>query len=189
MEQAAAILRTALIGLLAQGYIQVYHRPSYVFNRRGVLKSVRDVYSIVATQEFDQARVRGRLERKIKSILANWSRKKKAKEWPNGPPVYSLVRAIYGGDVQNPQDWLAEWVATDAAAQGWGQITKGFRWKRFELHAAHANQLQQERETMKALSQRLSQLQPKLSRELDRQIERGIRSRRYEPPQDDYVEW
>jgi hypothetical protein len=177
MEQAVAILRTTLIGLLAQGHIQIHHSQSYVFNRRGVLNSVQDDYSIVAAQEFDQARVKGWLERKIKSILANWSQQKQAKEWSDGPSVYSLVRAIYGRDVVNPQDWLTQLVAKDAAAQGWGQITKRPPWTRFEWDATHANQLQQEGKIIKALSQRLSQLRLNLSREMDKQIGRGIRSR------------
>ena len=79
MKQAVAILRTALIGLLAKGQIQVYHSQIYEFKTWGVLKPVQDVYSIVTTTEFDQARFGGRLEREIKQVLANWSQQKEAK--------------------------------------------------------------------------------------------------------------
>jgi hypothetical protein len=177
MEQAVAILRTALIGLLAKGHIQVYHFQSHEFKRWIVLPSVQDVYLIVATREFDQARLKGKLEREIRRVLANWSKRKEAKEWPDGPPIYDLVRAIYQSDKKSPQGWLAQLVAKDATAQGWGQIIKGILRKRFELDAAHANQLQQEEEIMKALSKRLAQSHPNFSLALDKQVERGIKSR------------
>jgi hypothetical protein len=139
---------------------------------------------IVATQKLDRARFKGRIERRIKPVLVNWPEQKEAKKWPDGPPVYDLVRAIYGSDKGDPAKWLAQLVADGAAAQGWGHI-EGTWWKRrFELDAAHADQLRQEREIMKALSKRLAQLHPKLFAELDKQIERGIKSRI--KPRDDY---
>lgn len=116
-----------------------------------------------------RARFKGGLERGIKRALADWSGQKKAKEWPDGPPIYDLVRDIYGSDKENPGKWLAQWVASDAAAQGLGQI-KGTLRRRFELDAAHADQLHLEREIMKALSKRLAQLHPNFSLALDEQI-------------------
>ena len=73
--------------------------------------------------------------------------------------------------------WLAQLVAEDAADQGLGQ-SKG---ERFEWDAAHATQLQQEREIMETLSERLDQLHLNFSLALDKQLQRGISSREYDP--------
>jgi len=55
MKQAVAILRTALIGLLAKGQIQVHHSQIHEFKTWGVLEPAQDVYSVVATQEFESS--------------------------------------------------------------------------------------------------------------------------------------
>jgi len=110
-EQAVAILRVALIGLLAKRYIQIFRCQSYEWRRWRGHKSVQHVYSVAAIEEFDQAQPKGGLERKIIGVLTNWSKQEGAKEWPDGPPIYNLVRAIYGKAKDNPDRWLAELVA------------------------------------------------------------------------------
>jgi hypothetical protein len=113
--------------------------------------------------------------------LAGLPADKKAKHWPEGYRIYSLVHAIYDKYVRKPEEWLALWVAKEAADQGWRQISDEGIWpwevERFEPAPDHAAQLQQEAEITRTLSDRLAQVHPGLSYALDAEIKKGIESR------------
>jgi hypothetical protein len=166
VEQVVAVVRSALVAMLAQEYIQVRHHQVHRFNRQGRVKSVDDVYLLVGAPLLGEVQFRGKLEREISRIL--WG-----KPQSDGLRSDHLVHAIYEKDQDNPKTWLAKLVADDAEAQGLGHR----KWGSFELDAAHINQIQQEREILEGLSEQLSRSHPSFSSALDEQIAAGIAAR------------
>jgi hypothetical protein len=107
----------------------------------------------------------------------DWVNLKGTKELPEGLSVSRLVYEVYDHHQREPEKWLARLVADDASQQGCGQIDWTGR-PYFRPDAKHASQLEQEWETLVALSHRLTKQHPGLSHILNEQIEAGIMSRR-----------
>jgi hypothetical protein len=171
-DQTATIIRAALIGLLAQGYIQVYRSWCYRFSLGSALPA-QAVYSVALTPEFGRAALNGEpLEKRIGQVLADWSAYEGSERWPDCPPIRELVCATLGTERSNPDRWLAELVKRDAITQGWGCVTGILR--RFEWDASHTARIQQEREVINTLSARLHRLHPRFSHTLDSQIYEAI---------------
>jgi len=174
---AAAILRAAFIGLLAQKYIQVYHYQSYTRELGSIHPIIQDKYAVAATRQAEQSKIVGELEGRIIKSLIGWSAHKKVIEWPRSLSIYDLVRAVCDSYTYSPEDWLAELVSKDAITQGWGEMT-GTRRKRFEWKIIAAEKIRPEYQIIQALTDHLATVHPELSLALDKQIQMVIDSRR-----------
>lgn len=176
MQQVVSIFRGALVGLLAQELISIDQYRKYVTGWDKEVKRVKKEYHFTTTKNADLSSIDGVLEREIINVLTSWTESKEAAEWPDGAPIYEIIRAIYGSDVASPAYWVVNLVAEDAVTQGWGQF-KGWPRKRFEVEANHTNLFQSERNVVKNLTSQLAQHQPDLSRALEIDIKRAIESR------------
>lgn len=185
VTQAADLFQTALVGLLARGLIQISQYQQYVARGRGEFRHSQDLYVFTACEETDLASIDGALERRILLVLRSWAARKggEALEWPNGPPVYMLIRAIYDKDVSSPTQWVFDLVADDAVARAWGQF-KGWPRKRFKPDETHEERLRSERAIIDGLSSRFAQQQPDLSQTLAVQINEAVGSRQIQQTYD-----
>jgi hypothetical protein len=182
LTQAIDLIRTALVGLVARGVVQIY--PSQVFVARGwgEFKRGQDLYVFTATAAADSASIAGALERRLLLVLRSWAARMgdEALEWPAGLPVFELIRAVYEKDVSAPEHWVFDLVAQDAAARGWGRLAGG-PGQHFEPDPAHEARLRSERDIVNGLCSRFARQQPVLSRILTDQIHSAVVSR-YPPP-------
>jgi hypothetical protein len=163
--QASFILRAAIISLRAQGLIEIFRSQGK--------------YVLAVAQEMSDTnidRIPGELEREILALLAYWHEEKEAKSWPEGTPIYWLVRGVIYQESFTPEYWLARLVARDAHIEGWAHH-KG---RGFQLRMSHAEEIESQKAIVEALSVRLIQQQADFSRELDVEISRGIEARRKE---------
>jgi hypothetical protein len=184
-QQAVHIFRAALAGLLVQRLIQIHRFQKHTARWWQEFKRVENVYVITTTKNADLYSIKGALERKIIKVLISWKEREEAGEWPDGTPIYELIRAIYGTDVVSPADWVVNLVAKDAVAQGLGRFKRWPR-KRFDLDTPHADRFRAERTIVNELSSQLAQRQPDLSHTLNSDLERAIRSRERKAQYDQY---
>jgi hypothetical protein len=178
MEQAVVIFRAALIGLVAHNAIRARRYHVYTVRWNGTLKRKEDTCLFSANRGQDRSSINGALETKIISELTQRMESEEDFEWPDGVPVYDLVRSIYQKDVSSPPSWLIELVTKDAATHRWARF-RGIRpLKRLEPDPSCTDQFSAEWAAVSALLLRLIKEQPDLSRILNHQIERAIKSRR-----------
>lgn len=122
----------------------------------------------------------GALEGKIEGVIGSWHRRggKAAAEWPDGPPPYELIRAVYGKDVGSPEKWVLNLVADDAVSQGWGQ-RKGRIFKHTLLDSTFQSLVDEEMTDFEQIYAKIYHQYRGLLSTLDKEIERAIESRRY----------
>lgn len=175
--EAVSLFRAAFIELLANECIEVYLHQSHAFSRWGPPSAV-DHYIVVAAQKTQRAETTGVLERKIMRALQDWSVKPEFPEWPEGPPIYALVRAVYERDRSVPEQWLAKLVADDAVARRLGRIEGSSFWNTIEIEwdTGHIAGLQQGQRVLQSVSQRIDRMYPEFSWKLDLEISRAISS-------------
>jgi hypothetical protein len=178
MEQAVVIFRAALIGLAAHNAIRAHRYHVYAVRRNGNLKRKNDVCLLSVNRGHDRSSINGALETKIIFELTQRMESEEDLEWPDGIPVYDLVRSIYQKDVSSPPSWLIELVAKDAATHGWARFRGTGLLRHVEPDPCSADQFSAEWAAVSALLLRLIKEQPDLSRILNHQIERAIKSRR-----------
>jgi hypothetical protein len=153
MSHAIAVFRAALIGLLTRQVIQIHEYPKYVAGWGEHFRRDQSVYVLTASEEPDLASIDGELERQIVLVLRSWVKRhgREVLEWPDGPPIYEVVRAVFKPDVSSPERWIFDLVARDAIAHGWWQIPSGSQ-NREQLNAAQSEQLQSEITTFNRLA-------------------------------------
>jgi hypothetical protein len=181
LGNATNVFRGTLIGLLARRVLQVQECPKYVAGWREEFRGDQNVYMLTAGQEFESVSIDGELEKQIILVVSAWMKKNGVEEleWPEGPPIYQLVRAVFKSDVSSPERWVLDLVARDAVLHGWRRIPGGPQ-KREQLSAAQNEQLESEITTFNRLAYQLGRQQPGFSAALDHEIERAIRSREYQ---------
>lgn len=179
------LLMTTLVSSLARGLIQIHQYEKYVARGWGELKRSQVLYLFTAAEGADSASIEGALERKIMWILSSWTTRKgeEAMVWPDGPPVYELIRAVYDKDVSSPEHWVFDLVAQGAVARGWGRL-EGWPRKRYKPSAAHEERLRSERAIINELCSRFAQQQPDLSQTLAVQINEAVGSRQIQQTYD-----
>jgi len=178
MDQAVVIFRAALIGLAAHNAIRVYRYHVYGVRWNGILERKDDTCLLSVNRGQDRSSINGALETKIISELTQRMASEEDLEWPDGIPVYELVRSIYQKDVSSPPSWLIELVVRDATRHGWVRSKGIGPLKRLEPERSCADPFSMEWAAVSALLLRLIKEQPDLSRTLNQQIERAIKSRR-----------
>jgi hypothetical protein len=118
----------------------------------------------------------GWLEQRILFAVNRWSQYKEARDWPQGTPISTLVRAIYTHNQSNPGGWLLRQVQEDAVKHGLGTLQGKLR-RRFEPNPDLAAQVAGEARSVSAVYVQLGRVFPEFIRELDTKVRQGIASR------------
>ena len=177
IELAVAVFRAALIGLLADNYIEVHQFETSIFGRWRKSPLLVNDYIIIGIKDIPPPGDIGALERQIMQTMGGWRIKSGSKDWQNGLPIYDLVHNLYYRDQSDPEGWLIERATDDAEGRGLAQFGKGFHRKEINWDAACIAQLGQEHRATQLLSQQLAEAFPKFSLALNEQISKGIKSR------------
>ena len=181
LSNATNVFRGTFIGLLARGVLQVHECPMYVAGWREEFRRDQNVYTLTAGEEFKTANIDGELEKKIVLVLKSWMKGKGGEtlEWPDGPPIYQVVREVFKEDVKSPERWVFDLVARDAVLHGWWRVPGGPQ-KREQLSEGQSKLLQSEITTLNRVAYQFGRQHPGLSEALDDQIGKAIRSRKYQ---------
>jgi hypothetical protein len=177
MELAVAVFRAALIGLLADNFIEVHLYQTMIFRKWQPSPEPINEYIITAKKENPLPADAGSLERQIIKAFEKGQIKSGRKEWQEGLPIHELVHNIYDSDVSNSPGWLIKCATIDAEGRGMAKFRKGFYWTSIDWDTTCAAQLQQEHRATQALSQQLAEGFSEFSILLDNQVRRGIESR------------
>ena len=197
---AANALRAALLGLLAQGLLEVVQAKiditgiafgrvhGYINLREAALSGFKKltersyvVYLIAPKSAGSHPTVEGTLENRTLELVRNWPRSSEFEHWPLSPTIHLLVRAILGRDHSDPNRWLLDLVYEDAVARGLftkKQERRG-RTQRtlYEPVTPLDGRLVADAEAMRAMWARVVQQQPAFAEAFEKEIRSGISSR------------
>lgn len=171
-----ALVRAALIDLLARQLIEVYSYQQYTFKNNQSSPTIEDDFYFVATRNADQLQVIGVLESLIWKTVDSWSEPSRLKQLTEGPTVSDLVRAaVYDYDQRDYLMWLSNLLVRDAEARGLSRSN----WRKTEMEwgAAHVTTLQGEQKIAQSLADQLAKMYPYFSQRLDEQFSDAIKTR------------
>jgi hypothetical protein len=172
---ASYLFEAALLGLVQQSQVGIrkarLERSSF-----GRPPRQADEYLVVAGEAINERSLDGVLERDIVNIVKGWTKRAEARQWPQGAPIYELVRGIYPADQSSPGDWLVHRVQDDAVKRGLGTVHGRLR-RSFELGASAIVQLDDEARQVSTIYTQLARVYPDFIRYLDSKVRQGIASR------------
>jgi hypothetical protein len=167
-QSADYIFKITLLGLLANGHLEVRRSKTYQSSKGGTFipLSTGDIYTMIVRKGTESPL--GELEHLILGAAKYWS--------PVGITVYELVRQVYERDRSNPNRWLIALVADNAVERRIGKW-KGLLRQNFQPDPAHEAALIRENQKIDHWLMRLSHRNPEFLQFLERDISRGISSR------------
>jgi len=159
LEKAVDIVKATLLNLAAQGLVTISLHKTYKSRFGGRVN--RFVFVAVAPAAVDAkgVTINGNLEQKIVSVLSKWTDQVRFDEWPIRASVFRLVLALFAENIQSPERWIIDLVATDAASRGLSAIDSS---------------LARQQEYVAEVSVKLTQNHPEFSRQLEDQIRSGL---------------
>jgi hypothetical protein len=175
MDLAVALVRAALVSLLAQGFIQIQRHRQFTAQWQGPLRESDSVYAVLLMGQPKISQVAGELERALLKVLYAWHERDDGRQWPDGPPVFNLVSAVFKRDYDSPAKQLCKFVEDDAVRAGLGRRVGLVR--RFEFDAIGLEQLLLEQEAVNGLLEQLRQKHSDAYMLISSEIRRAIQSR------------